>query len=99
VKAENRMIERNLIIRIIVFFLWLIVFEVVAGITIGQLVLHFSGENFNTEQGQVSAHLNYMKFMASYGALTFIVPAILVCVLAFFRILPAIGKYKKFKNS
>ena len=97
--SESEVVKRNIAIRVMVFILWLILFELVGSILIGQSVMYFSGENMSTHQGQVNAHLVYMRFMGNYGGWMILSFAILVSILSFFKILPGVRKFKKIKTN
>jgi len=96
---DNEKNKRNIAIRIMSFILWIVLFEVVASILVGQSFFLFSGENLETEQGMVNAQLAYMKFMASYGIAVMLIPLLLVSALAYFNILPWTSKFKRIKHA
>ena len=102
--------KRNLLLRILFGFLWLVAFYILTNMLVGGIVGGIAGASTNGdsgasetlrqsfEAGRNAGREATVVFFHKYGLVVFLVQIVVFAVLCFFAVLPGVAKYKKLKG-
>ena len=98
--------KRNLALRILFGFLWLVAFYFITNMLVGGVVGAISGASSGTSsdpqsfsegfhQGQNAGRQAARAFFHKYGLIVFLIQIVVFTALCAFSVLPGVGRYKK----